>query len=72
MRATQFPYPFDGIGPWLQGHPRLGQLGLPLNGGAMGDIVTPGSAADNRFDRHRPERDRWLACGRQETLTSLM
>lgn len=38
----------------------------------MGDIVTPQSAADNRFDRHGPERNRQFVRGRQEALTSLM
>ncbi|MGP4009315.1 hypothetical protein [Streptomyces sp. 4N124] len=53
MRATQHPHTLGRVGPRLQGHPWIGQLGLP-DGDAAGDIVTPGARVDNHFDRDHP------------------
>ncbi|GGS74969.1 hypothetical protein GCM10010206_41830 [Streptomyces cinerochromogenes] len=55
MRTAQGPDALGGVGPWLQGNPRIGQLGLPgrWNGGTTvaRTIVTPRVRWDNLCDK---------------------
>ncbi|GGX77795.1 hypothetical protein GCM10010358_35210 [Streptomyces minutiscleroticus] len=50
MRPAQYPHPLDGVGARFQGHPRIGQLGLPVRDAAA-DIVTQRARVDKRRDR---------------------
>ncbi|GGW60374.1 hypothetical protein GCM10010350_51260 [Streptomyces galilaeus] len=71
MRPPQDPYTLGRVGPRFQGHPGIGQVGLPA-GDAAGDIVTPGVRSDNRLDQGHPkERIGERPAPRQAKFTSL-